>query len=120
MRLVTIPVLLAVAATAGAQAFPVKPLRLIVPFTPGGDTDVVARLLASKIAEPLGQQVVVENRPGAGSLIGMEAMLRAPADGYTLALGTISSLAVLPVTKANLPYDPLKDIAPIVLATVVP
>jgi tripartite-type tricarboxylate transporter receptor subunit TctC len=98
----------------------VKPIRLIVPYTPGGDTDVVARLIAPKLSEALNQQVIVDNRPGAGSLIGTEAMLRAPADGYTTAMGTISSLAVLPVTKANVPYDPLKDIAPIVLATVVP
>jgi len=105
---------------AVAQSFPVKPVRIIVPYTPGGDTDVVARLVAPKLGEALGQQVIVENRPGAGSLIGTEAMLRAPADGYTLAVGTISSLAVLPVTKTNVPYDPLRDIAPIVLATVAP
>jgi tripartite-type tricarboxylate transporter receptor subunit TctC len=104
----------------GAQTYPSKPIRLIVPFTPGGDTDVVARLIAPKLGEALSQQVIVDNRPGAGSLIGTEAMLRAPADGYTAAMGTISSLAVLPVTKTNVPYDPLKDIAPIVLATVVP
>jgi tripartite-type tricarboxylate transporter receptor subunit TctC len=105
---------------SGAQTYPAKPIRLIVPYTPGGDTDVVARLIAPKLSEALRQQVIVDNRPGAGSLIGTEAMLRAPADGYTLAMGTISSLAVLPVTKSNVPYDPVKDIAPIVLATVVP
>ncbi|HYC48587.1 MAG TPA: tripartite tricarboxylate transporter substrate binding protein [Burkholderiales bacterium] len=105
---------------ASAQAYPGKPVRIIVPYTPGGDTDVVARHIAPKLTDALRQQVIVENRPGAGSLIGTEAMLRAPADGYTLAMGTISSLAVLPVTRTNVPYDPLKDIAPIVLATVVP
>jgi tripartite-type tricarboxylate transporter receptor subunit TctC len=107
-------------AALGAQSYPAKPIRLIVPYTAGGDTDMVARLIAQKLGAALGQQVVVENRPGAGSLIGTQAMLAAPADGYTLAMGTISSLAVLPVTKANVPYDPLRDIAPIVLATVVP
>lgn len=112
--------MLLVFAGAGAQTYPVKPIRLIVPYTPGGDTDVVARLIAPKLSEVLRQQVIVDNRPGAGSLIGTEAMLRAPADGYTLAMGTISSLAVLPVTKANVPYDPVKDIAPIILVTVVP
>ncbi|MPZ41853.1 MAG: tripartite tricarboxylate transporter substrate binding protein [Betaproteobacteria bacterium] len=115
-----LPLLLAFAAAAGAQSYPTKPIRLIVPYTPGGDTDTVARLIASKLSGALKQQVIVENRPGAGSLIGTEAMLRAPADGYTLAMGTISSLAVLPVTKVNAPYDPLQDIAPIVLATMVP
>lgn len=112
--------LAALGVGAFAQSFPVKPVRLIVPFVPGGDTDFVSRLIGGKLSEALGQQIVVENRPGAGSLIGMEAMLRSPADGYTMALGTISSLAVLPVTKAKMPYDPLKDIAPIALATVVP
>ena len=118
--------LFAFAAPAGAQVpstghgYPAKPIRLIVPYTPGGDTDVVARLVAPKLSEALKQQVIVDNRPGAGSLIGTEAMLRAPADGYTLAMGTISSLAVLPVTKTNVSYDPVRDIAPIVLVTVVP
>lgn len=110
----------AAATSAGAQTYPMKPVRLIVPFTPGGDTDLVARHVAPKLGEALKQQVIVENRPGAGSLIGTEAMLRAPADGYTLAMGTISSMAVLPATKANVPYDPVKDIAPIILITVVP
>ena len=112
--------LLALAPGAGAQSYPAKPIRLIVPYVPGGDTDIVARLITPKLSEALGQQVVVDNRPGAGSLIGTEAMLRAPADGYTLAMGTISSLAVLPVTKSNVPYDPVKDFAPIVLVTTVP
>jgi tripartite-type tricarboxylate transporter receptor subunit TctC len=112
--------LLACATSAVAQTYPVKPLRLIVPYTPGGDTDIVARYIAPKLGEVLKQQVIVDNRPGAGSLIGTEAMLRAPADGYTLAMGTISSLAVLPVTKSSVPYDPVKDIAPVILLTVVP
>ena len=117
---ISLLMLLAFAPGAGAQSYPVKPIRLIVPYAPGGDTDIVARLITPKLSEALGQQVLVDNRPGAGSLIGTEAMLRAPADGYTLAMGTISSLAVLPVTKSNVPYDPIKDIAPIVLVTTVP
>jgi tripartite-type tricarboxylate transporter receptor subunit TctC len=112
--------LFALAPEVTAQAWPAKPLRLIVPFTPGGDTDLIARLVSPRLGETLGQQVIVDNRPGAGSLIGTEAMLRAPADGYTLAMGTISSLAVLPVTKSNVPYDPVKDIAPVILMTTVP
>ncbi|MEQ1772831.1 MAG: tripartite tricarboxylate transporter substrate-binding protein, partial [Burkholderiales bacterium] len=119
--LILVPMLLLVFAVgSGAQTYPVKPIRLIVPYTPGGDTDIVARHVAPKLGEALKQQVIVDNRPGAGSLIGTEAMLRAPADGYTLAMGTISSLAVLPVTKVNVPYDPVKDIAPVILLTVVP
>lgn len=112
--------LLTCANSAVAQPYPVKPIRLIVPYTPGGDTDIVARHIAPRLDEVLKQQVIVDNRPGAGSLIGTEAMLRAPADGYTLAMGTISSMAVLPVTKSSVPYDPVKDIAPVILLTVVP
>ena len=107
-------------ASVFAQNYPQKPVRIIVPYAAGGDTDIVARLIAPKLVESLGQQFIVENRPGAGSLIGTEAMLRAPADGYTLAMGTISSLAVLPVTKSNVSYDPRKDFAPIALITRVP
>ena len=120
MRAAALGLLALFAGGALAQGYPAKPVRLIVPYTPGGDTDVVARLISPKLSETLKQQVIVDNRPGAGSLIGTEAMLRAPADGYTLAMGTISSLAVLPVTKANVPYDPVKDIAPVILVTVVP
>ena len=112
--------LLALTAAAAAQDYPTKPVRIIVPFPPGQAADIITRIVAERLSPVIGQQVIVDNRPGAGSLIGTEAMLRAPADGYTAAMGTISSLAVLPVTKANVPYDPLKDIAPVVLATVVP
>jgi tripartite-type tricarboxylate transporter receptor subunit TctC len=108
------------AAGAHAQTYPQKPVRIIVPYVAGGDTDIVARIIGPRLAESLGQQFIVENRPGAGSLIGTEAMLRAPADGYTLAMGTISSLAVLPVTKSNVSYDPRKDFAPVALVTRVP
>jgi tripartite-type tricarboxylate transporter receptor subunit TctC len=88
-------------------------LRLIVPFAPGGTTDTIARLVARELTASLGQQVIVENRPGAGGLIGAEAVLKLPPDGYTLALGTISTLAVQPVMQAKPPYDPLKDFAPV-------
>ena len=117
---ILVVMLLALATAAAAQTYPAKPIRLIVPYAPGGDTDIIARLIAPKLTEALGQQVIVDNRPGAGSLIGTEAMLRAPADGYTLAMGTISSLAVLPVTKSNVSYDPVRDVAPIILLTTVP
>ena len=107
-------------ASVYAQNYPQKPVRIIVPYVAGGDTDIVARIIAPRLVEALGQQFIVENRPGAGSLIGTEAMLRAAADGYTLAMGTISSLAVLPVTKSNVSYDPRRDFAPIALITRVP
>ena len=93
--------------------YPSRPLRLIVPFAPGGTTDTIARLVARELAKPLGQSVVVENRPGAGGLIGAEAAIKLPADGYTLAFGTISTLAVQPVVQAKPAYDPLKDFVPV-------
>ena len=93
------------------SAYPSRPLRLIVPFAPGGTTDTVARLVARELTKSLGQSVVVENRPGAGGLIGAEAVLKLPADGYTLAFATISTLAVQPVLQTKPSYDPLKDFA---------
>lgn len=91
--------------------YPSRPLRLIVPFAAGGTTDTVARLVARELTKSLGQQVVVENRAGAGGLIGAEAALKLPADGYTLAFATISTLAVQPLAQAKPSYDPLKDFA---------
>lgn len=91
--------------------YPARPLRLIVPFAAGGTTDTVARLIARELTKSLGQTVVVENRAGAGGLIGAEAALKLPPDGYTLAFATISTLAVLPVAQARPSYDPLKDFA---------
>ncbi|MGZ5737544.1 MAG: Bug family tripartite tricarboxylate transporter substrate binding protein, partial [Burkholderiales bacterium] len=91
--------------------YPTRPLRLIVPFAPGGTTDTVARLVARETMKSLGQSIVVENRPGAGGLIGAEAVLKLPADGYTLAFATISTLAVLPLAQTKPSYDPLKDFA---------
>jgi tripartite-type tricarboxylate transporter receptor subunit TctC len=101
-------------ASAHAQTeptYPSRPLRLIVPFAPGGTTDTVARLVARELTKSLGQSVIVENRAGAGGLIGAEAALKLPADGYTLAFATISTLAVQPLVHAKPSYDPLKDFA---------
>lgn len=105
---------LACSTPAHAQTdagYPARPLRLIVPFAPGGTTDTVARLVARETTKPLGQSIVVENRPGAGGLIGAEAVLKLPADGYTLAFATISTLAVLPLAQSKPSYDPLRDFA---------
>lgn len=106
--------------TAHAQPYPAKPVRIIVPFAPGGGTDVIARLLAQRLTDAWSQPVLVENRPGAGGLIGFESVLKAPADGYTLGLGTISTLAIIPLTQAKPRYDPLKDYAPVTLISTVP
>ena len=95
-------------------------MRLIVPFAPGGTTDTIARLVARELTKPLGQQVVVENRPGAGGLIGAEAVLKLPADGHTLFFATISTMAVQPVLQPKPSYDPLKDFAPVTLLATLP
>ena len=108
------------AAQAPQSPFPVKPVRLIVPFAPGGGTDTIARILAQKLTESWAQAVIVENRPGAGGLIGFESVLKAPADGYTLGLGTISTLAIIPLTQAAPRYDPLRDYAAVTLISTVP
>ena len=103
-----------------AQQFPVKPVRLIVPFAPGGPNDILGRLVAQKLTEQWGQQVLVENRGGAGGTIGLEAALRAPKDGYTLAMGGTSNLTVAPSLYEKLGYNTLKDVTPIINVAVVP
>ena len=102
------------AAGADAQTYPVRPIRLVVPSAPGGGTDLSARVIAPKLSERLGQQVLVDNRGGGGSVIGNEIVAHAPPDGYTLLMG-ISTLAILPSMVSKLPYDTLKDFAPIAL-----
>jgi tripartite-type tricarboxylate transporter receptor subunit TctC len=98
-----------------AQAFPAKPLRLILPYPPGGGSDTIARPFARKMAENTGQQVIVDNRGGAGGNIGMEAAARAAPDGYTFVLGLTAQLAVNPGLYPKLPYDPVKDFEPITM-----
>lgn len=93
--------------------WPQKPLTLIVPFTPGGSTDILARLLSQKLGDAIGKSVIVENRPGAGGSIGAEMVARAPADGHTLLMGHIGTLAVNPSLYPKLGYDPLKSFRPV-------
>ena len=104
-----------------AQAiYPNKPIRLVVPFPAGGSVDVTSRALAQKLSEQLGQQVIVDNRPGAGGNIGMDAVAKSPADGYTLGMGALSTHAVNPALFAKMPFDAVKDFAPISLVVVTP
>jgi tripartite-type tricarboxylate transporter receptor subunit TctC len=105
------------AAVAHAQSFPAKPIRIVVPFPPGDSLDIMSRLIAPKLLERLGQNVVVDNRPGAAGQLGLELGARAAADGYTLAGGQGGNLVVQPHTYKKLPYDALKDFAPVALST---
>ena len=107
---------LAVCATAWAQSYPTRPIKLIVAFTPGGTTDIVARVLAEAAGARLGQQIIVENRPGAGGNLGTEAVARAAPDGYTLSLCTIGTCAMNAAIYPSMPYDVERDFAPVVLA----
>ena len=102
-------------APAAAQNYPARPIRLIVPFPPGGSTDTYARILAPKLAEGVGQQVVVDNRSGAGGGLGAELAAKAPADGYTIWLGQTANLAIGPALRKNSAYDPLRDFAGITM-----
>jgi tripartite-type tricarboxylate transporter receptor subunit TctC len=110
----------AFATVAIAQPYPNKPLRMIVPFPPGGVTDVMSRAVAARLSIEIGQPVVVENRAGASGIIGAEAAAKAPADGYSLLMGNISTLAVNAATFAKLPYDPVASFAPISMVAIQP
>lgn len=109
------------ASAAFAQAdFPSRTLRLIVPFPPGGSTDTLARLIAQRLGDTLGQSVVIDNKPGAGGNIGMDLGAKAVPDGYTIFLTSTSTIAVNPTLYAKLPFDPDKDVAPVILLSYVP
>jgi tripartite-type tricarboxylate transporter receptor subunit TctC len=106
------------AAGAHAQNYPARPVRMIVPFPAGGATDIIGRLVAQKLAEALGQQVIVDNRGGAAGTIGSELAAKAPPDGYTILIGTSSTHAIAQSLYAKLPYDSVKDFTPVIgLAT---
>ena len=115
-----VSLLIACALPALAQDYPRKPVRLIVPFAPGGGNDTVARAIGAQLGTQLGQQFLIDNRAGAGGIVGAELAARAAPDGYTLFLGGVGSLAVNPNLHAHLPYDPLKDFVPITLLASAP
>src|ERR1700716_4515010 len=99
----------------GQAGYPNHPVKMIVPFAPGGASDFVARIISPKLGEALGQQIVIENRAGASGNIGMEAAAKAPADGYTIYLGNIGTIAINPAIFPNLALNPAKDFIPITL-----
>ena len=119
-RLISLPVIAFILATAPAlhaQQYPSKPIRIIIPFPAGDSLDTMSRLIAPKLAERLGQNIVVDNRSGAAGQLGLDLAARAAPDGYTLVGGQGGNLAVQPHTYKKLPYDPLKDFAPVALST---
>jgi tripartite-type tricarboxylate transporter receptor subunit TctC len=111
---------LAAAAPASAQAFPSRPIRIIVPFAPGGTSDILARLLAPKLQEALGQPVIVENKPGANGMIGADMVAKAQPDGHTLALMDVGNLSIAPSIYPNMPFDIVKDFAHVTLLSYTP
>jgi tripartite-type tricarboxylate transporter receptor subunit TctC len=113
VRLAALGAAALVAASAAAQDYPTKPLRIIVGYTTGGGNDLIARLLAPKMSESLGQPVIIENRPGAQSIIAAELVAKAPPDGYTLLMGPTGPMAMNPATYSKLPYSPTRDFAPV-------
>jgi len=117
-KLVTVVAVAAACWLCGAPAYaqsvyPTKPIRLIVPYPPGGGSDVIGRVVAEALSQRLGQQVIVDNRAGASTTIGADLAAKAPADGYTLFLATVTTLAVIPNVRAKLPYDFKRDFAPV-------
>ena len=105
---------------AQAQNYPIKPVRIISPYSPGGLGDLVPRAIAAVLSESMGQQFVVDNRPGASQAIGMQLAAKSPADGYTMVYGSVTSLAINPAVTKDLPYDPVKDFAPVSLCVTTP
>lgn len=123
LRVLTTLAVTCVISSGGAiaqPAYPNKPIRLVVPFPPGGATDLLARIVSQKLTEALGQSVVVENKPGAGSIVGADAVAKSLPDGYTLLMATSTTLAINPSLYRKLPYDPVKDFTPVAMVASVP
>ncbi len=108
------------ASTGSGQAYPAKPIRIVVGFVPGGGSDFIARLVSAKLTESLGRTVIVENRPGAGAVIATEFVAKAPADGYTLLLGSAGPFGIVPALNPKTPYDSQRDFDPITLVVIMP
>ena len=120
MKTILLALAFAITSSAFAQTYPTKPVRLIVPFPPGGAVDILGRLFGEAVGKSIGQPVIVENRPGAGAAIGAEAVAKSPADGYTLLIGTSSTHGVNSAVNPNLPYHPIRDFSPVVLLATTP
>ncbi len=119
MRMVFFMIGVSVVSMANAQTYPVKPVRFVSPYPPGGANDILARIVGQKLGESLGQQIVIENRGGATGNIGAEYVAKAPPDGYTILMGQASNLTIN-VSLMKMPYDPVKDLAPVTLVATTP
>ena len=108
------------AGSASAEVYPNRPVRIVVPYSPGGTTDILARALAQKLAEALGQQVVIDNRPGAAGMIGADLVAKAAPDGYTVLMASVAEVAINQSLYGKMTYDPVRDLAPVTLAGVTP
>lgn len=113
-------VVIAGCAPVLAQTYPTRPVRMVIGFPPGGGTDIIGRIIAQKLGEGLGQQIIVDNRGGAGGQIGAELVARAQPDGYTVMMAHIAAMSILPSLNPKLPYDPVRDFAPISLVGISP
>lgn len=111
---------IALTPAALAQAYPARPIRFVVPYAPGGGVDIITRMIAEKLQLAWGQAVIVENRAGGGGTIGTDLVAKAPANGYTLLMGYVGNFAISPWLVSKLPYDPVKDFAPVCLTTTAP
>ncbi|MBC7600402.1 MAG: tripartite tricarboxylate transporter substrate binding protein [Polaromonas sp.] len=120
LRKLILILMLGISAFAGAQTWPVKSIKLIIPFPPGGGNDSLGRLIGQKLGDALGQPVVVDNRAGAGATIGTEVAAKSPADGYTLLFSSITTHALAPALYAKLGYDPIKDFVPVSVVALAP
>ena len=118
--LAAVVLVLTLASEAVAQGYPVKPIRFVVPYAPGGNTDILSRLIGQKLNEAWGQQVIIDNRPGAAGTVGAELVARAPADGYTLIMGSFGNIIVASSLYKGLKYDPQRDFASIALISLPP
>ena len=110
----------AAAPAAAQEAYPSKPITLVIPFPPGGSADILGRIIGKRLSERLGQPVIMDNRPGAGTVLGAALVAKAPADGYTLLVSSGSTFTVNPAVRPNLPYDPIKSFEPIAIVARIP
>ncbi|MBI4191591.1 MAG: tripartite tricarboxylate transporter substrate binding protein [Betaproteobacteria bacterium] len=118
--IIGIPLIFITIGSVNAQNYPNRPIRFISPYAPGGGTDIIARALAQKLTESLGQSVIVDNRPGGGGVAGFQLVAKSPPDGYMILLGSTGPLTVNPNLGMRLPYDPIRDFAPITLTSKIP